>query len=141
MTTLLEDVVADREKLEAQTRALAKKLLIDARVAINNHVTIHPVVGSVIAHQAHLWSVRWDNVWDRKRVLSDLNEYLKSQNATSIVFAHAKDHNLVLTVETPAWREMAIMPFDIDASGTVKWGEPSYRHSFTTPFTRSTCVN
>jgi hypothetical protein len=121
--TALEDIAQDRKRLEIETRYLVLQLISDARFAIEHYHHANAVAAAIIGSEIELWPLLWRNNYERDKKLNRLNNYLAEQNVTSTIFSYQDGNSLVFAVQTPAWRELAVYPFEVQADGSVHWGK------------------
>lgn len=134
MGRLLEDVAEDRERLERETKALLRHIIVDAKEAVEIVGRLpNPLLAAIVGSDAITWQLGWRSQRERRAVVKRINTYLTDNNATSTIFVYQKDTSVVVAVETPSARKLFVMPYTLK-DGEITWGQLRTARRFRTPF-------
>lgn len=141
--TLLEEIQEERQELLEDAKELRDLAVEEAFTGVQHTHEVQPAVCAIVGIEKRIFLLQWENVIERRKVFTELNEELREDNATATVTVNGgrwvpdfettdpdevRNHPdsrpaIMVTTLTPHWKELLVYPYQVEA-GEVKWEEP-----------------
>lgn len=142
MTTLLEDIKAERIRATTAARSLAKLVLTEMCGAISTNQSTRPVVAALVGSQTELYYPTWVTDEGKQATFASISAGLQSRGASAAIYAFPatvsadedseRERAVIIMTQTLDWREMLVHPFSI-TEDEVTWAEPYLVQDFKSP--------